>query len=128
MQFHLRTLVDYVAIALYLLAVLAVIGAPVKLLLRWTGASVGRVVPAPVIGIALVVIAQWYWATPFGATKPVARLLLLVCGLVGLGAAVVILRRRSWRTIVGEAELRALAGIAAACFVGIGLILVVSDA
>jgi hypothetical protein len=100
----------------------------VKLLLRWTGASVGRVVPAPVIGIALVVIAQWYWATPFGATKPVARLLLLVCGLVGLGAAVVILRRRSWRTVVGEAELRALAGIAAACFVGIGLVLVVSDA
>src|ERR1700712_1022103 len=93
MQFHLDTFFEYVAMTAYLLVVFSVIGAPVKLLLHAFGVSVGRVVPAPLIGMVITVIASWYWATPFGGTRTLVWILLggsAAASMVILGA----LRRR----------------------------------
>jgi hypothetical protein len=127
MQLHIRTLFDYGAITVYLLALFALIGAPVKLALRLGGVSVGRMVPAPVIGLALIVGVSWYWATPFGGTKPVARLLLVVAA-VALALIVVACRKsRPLRSLFVDAEVRALAGMGALCFAGLALVMVIND-
>jgi hypothetical protein len=81
-QFHVDTFVEYVVMATYLLVVFSIIGAPVKVLLHVCGVAIGRVVPAPLIGIVITVIASWYWALPFGATRELAWILL------GTGAGV----------------------------------------
>jgi hypothetical protein len=127
MQFHLDTFFAYVAIAAYVLVALAVIGAPVKILMRVLGVSVGRVVPAPVIGIVLVVLVSWYWATPFGGTRPVAWILVAV-GIVGSTAlAVVFPGRLGLRAMLRDADLRSCALLGVLCFAGVTTAMVATD-
>src|SRR5438477_1400234 len=127
MQFHIRTLFDYGVITVYLLAIFALIGAPVKLLLRAVGVNVGRMVPAPVIGLALVVVVSWYWATPLGGTKPVPRLLLLIAVLATVGVVAAQRNERPLRRAVADIEVRALVVMGALCFSGLALVMVVND-
>jgi hypothetical protein len=128
MQFQFRTFVEYLAIATYLIAAFAIVGAPVKLALRACGVSIGRVVPAPVIGSALVVLASWYWATPFGGTRPVARILLVAGIVASLALGAWMLRRRDdLRSFVHDLDVRSCLMLGVLCFAGITTAFVATD-
>ncbi|HEX7095092.1 MAG TPA: hypothetical protein VF183_04375 [Acidimicrobiales bacterium] len=126
-QFHFRTLVDYVAVSIVLVAAYAVIGSPVKLLLKATRTSIGRVVPAPIVGGVLVVVLSWYWALPYGGTKPVARILIVIGAIAVVAALCVVLARRSWSCWFSDDDLRSRLLLAAGCFAAVTLVFVVTD-
>jgi hypothetical protein len=129
MQFHLRTLADFVALVGVLLVAFSLVGAPVKLALRAIGVTSARRVPAPTIGIAISVLGCWYWASPFGGTKPMLVGLLVGASVVTLGACAVALRRDRGvlRTIARDGHVRSSALIGVICFVGLGVAFVATD-
>ena len=86
-NFNPGTVVAYCALSGALLAFFALVGLPVKLVLRRLDIDAGRVVAAPVFGIAVIVTASWYWAVPFGATKPLARIALAGAVFVAIAYA-----------------------------------------
>jgi hypothetical protein len=129
MQFDAGTSFDFFATTGYLLVALALIGTPVKLVLRRFDISAGRAVSAPVIGVAIVVIGSWYWALPLGATKTLPRVLLLAGTLVTAGWAIwVVVRRGAAGTILRDARFRQSAILMAICVAGIGATVVANHA
>ena len=86
-----------------------------------------RMVPAPVIGLAIVVVVSWYWATPLGGTKPVARLLVVIAAVALLAIIGIQRRERPLRRMLADTEVHALAVVGALCFAGMALVMVVND-
>jgi hypothetical protein len=127
MQFHVRTLADYLAITAYLITAFALIGSPIKFAMRCANVTVGRAVPAPVLGLAITVLATWYWATPHGGVKPVARLLVAVAAGALLLITVLARRLSPLRSTAGDSEVRRLLVIGVICFVGIFGVAIVTD-
>src|SRR6266508_1744871 len=129
MQFDVRTAVDFFATCGYVLVAFALVGAPVKLLLRSLTVGVGRAASAPVLGITIVVLSSWYWALPLGATKPLARILLVVGAIVTVGWGIwTIARRGAAGAILRDARVRQSATLMAICLAGIGATMVANHA
>jgi hypothetical protein len=129
MRFHIHVFVDFFAASVFLLGAYAVIGAPVKLLLHYTGTTIGRVVTAPVIGMAMVVFASWYWALPQGALKPVPRILFVI-GLAALIAATIhrfVVKRASVREFLADRRRRDTALLFGLCFLGMSATTLVNN-
>jgi hypothetical protein len=130
MRFHFHVFAEFFAAAVFLLAVFGVVGAPVKLLLHATGTTIGRAVSAPVIGLAMIVFASWYWATPHGGLKPVPRILFVIGALTIAGAVAhfLFVKHGSVREFVADRRRRDTLLLAAICFFGLAATTVVNDA
>ena len=100
MSFHARTFFDFFALSAVLAIAFAVIGAPIKIALRVAGCSAARVVPAPFLGMSVVMVVSWYWGGPFGGTKPLVQALLAGSSGLLLLIAAAAFARPSWRCAV----------------------------
>lgn len=128
MQFQARTFVDFFVVSGYLIGAFALLGAPVKLLLRSLGSNVGRAAPAPTLGLATVILASWYWALPGGGTKPLSWILLAASGaVVATWLVGRIVTGRGLIDLVRAPHVRERAALAAICFAGISCVMIANQ-